>query len=73
MVGTLIKRGADPNQVPKAVMILSQALQFVVIEIATESHDRQHQNLPIIESWSSDIASGIWVKVRSNQATEFGS
>ncbi len=54
-------------------MVLSEVLQLVVIEIATQSHGGQDEHLPIIEARSSNITARICVEVGRDQPTELGS
>ena len=47
-------------------MLFRQILSFVVIEVAAQTNGRQYQYLPIIESFSANVASRISVYVFHN-------
>jgi hypothetical protein len=58
---------ADTHHLPQVPMLLGQVLQFVVVEIAAQSHGREHQNLPVVHSFTAHIVTRILVDILRNQ------
>ena len=57
----------DSQDVPQVPMLLGQVLQFVVVQIAAQSHRRQHQYLPVVHAFTAEIVTRIVVDILRHQ------
>ena len=54
---------ADAHDLPQRPMLLGQVLQFVKVEIAPETHGRQHDDLPVVHSFATALATAVPIDV----------
>ena len=59
---------ADPHDVAHGPMLLGEALELVVVEIASKPHGRQHDDVPIVESLASAIVSRMLIDICGDKA-----
>src|SRR5437899_2993203 len=52
-------------------MLLGQVLQFVIIQVATQTHRCQHDNLPVIHTRPTMLGAGLAVDVLAHEVQDF--
>src|SRR5438445_11782520 len=52
-------------------MLLGQVLQFVIIQVATQTHRCQHDNLPVIHTGPTMLGAGLAVDVLAHEVQDF--
>ena len=53
----------DLHDLPHGPMLFGEVLKFVVVEIASKPHGREHDDVPIVESFTPAIASRMFVDI----------
>ncbi len=54
---------ADSHDLPHGPMLLSEVLQFVIIEIASQSYRREYRDVPIVQAFASAVAPRVLVDI----------
>ena len=58
---------ADLHDLPHGPMLLGEVLKFVVVKIASKPHGCEHDDVPIVESFSPAIASRMFVDISGDK------
>ena len=59
---------ADLHDLPHGPMLLGEVLKFVVVKIPSKPHRCEHDDVPIVESFSPAIASRLLVDILGDKS-----
>jgi hypothetical protein len=62
---------SDAQNAAKRPMVLDLILQLVIIVVAAKSNGGQHNHLPIVHPWSSDITPRVSVEILGDKLDDF--